>query len=95
MRSHLCGSALALSIALLCSFPAPAQTKKSSAAPAASAPFDPHHLLGAWMQDHPRLNTVDARYWVYKFTLEEPTVIAWGEQQFKAAKTSFGPHAYG
>lgn len=37
-----------------------------------------------------RLITVDARYWVYKFTMDEPPMTAWGQAQLKAAKTSFG-----
>jgi hypothetical protein len=71
-----------------------AQTKPASESPRASSSFDPHDLSGVWMQDHPRLITVEERYWVYKFTVEEPPMTAWGQAQLNAAKTSFGPHAY-
>jgi hypothetical protein len=46
------------------------------------------------MQDHPRPNRVEERYWAYKFTLDEPPMTAWGQAQFDAAKPSFGPHAF-
>ncbi len=95
MRNRPLGFALALAIAWCISPPLSAQTKKPAEAQAANkSSFDPHDLSGVWMQDHPRLITVDARYWVYKFTQEEPPMSEWGEKQFKAAKTSFGPHAY-
>src|SRR5258708_12925555 len=73
---------------------ASAQSQKNSSPQAAEKSFDPHDLSGVWMQDHPRLITVDARYWVYKFTLEEPPMSEWAENQFKTSNTSFGPHPY-
>lgn len=97
MRNRPLGFALALAIVLSMSPALFAQSKKPTEAAASAsekASFDPHDLSGVWMQDHPRLITVDARYWVYKFTMEEPPMSEWGEKQFKAAKTSFGPHAY-
>ena len=45
------------------------------------------------MDDHPRPNTVQERYWIYELTQEEPPMTAWGEAQYKTTKTSFGPHA--
>jgi hypothetical protein len=47
-----------------------------------------------WYEDQPRFITVMQRYWVYKFAEEEPPMTAWGQAQFDAAKTSFGPHAF-
>jgi len=85
---------IALAIALSCSLPVFAQTKQPTEKAAAPNSFDPRDLSGVWQQDHPRLITVDARYWVYKFTMEEPPMTAWGLAQFNAARTSFGPHAF-
>jgi hypothetical protein len=44
------------------------------------------------MQDHPAATGL--QYWVYQFNREEPPMTAWGEAQYKAAKSSFGSHAY-
>jgi len=71
-----------------------AQAKQPSEAPAAPSSFDPHDLSGVWMQDRPRLGRVVERYWIYELTLEEPPMTAWGEAQYKAAKSSFGTHSY-
>jgi hypothetical protein len=94
MRSGLLRTALALGIALACSFPAFAQTKKSSDAPAVSGPFDPHDLSGVWSQEHLRNLPVVERFWNYEFNKEEPPLTAWGKAQFDAAKSSFGQHTY-
>jgi hypothetical protein len=94
MRKHPLGIVLALAVALSCSAPASAQTKQAAEPSKAASPDPAHDLSGVWMQDHPRLITVDARYWVYKFTMEEPPMTTWGQAQLNAAKTSFGPHAF-
>ena len=94
MRNHFRGIALAFAIAINFSWTAAAQTKQPSVPPAAASPFDPHDLSGVWMQDRPRMSTVLERYWIYELTLEEPPMTAWGQAQFKAAKSSFGTHAY-
>jgi len=85
--------ALALAIILGYFSTAAAQTKQPPAAPAAAASFDPHDLSGVWFDDHPRLITVQQRYWAYTFTLDAPPMTAWGQEKFNAAKPSFGPHA--
>jgi hypothetical protein len=94
MRTRLPGMVLAF--AIFCSYPAAAsaQTKPLSAAEAAPIPLDPHDLSGVWFNDHPRPLTTNERYWIYKFNLEEPPMTAWGQEQFKAAKSSFGTAAY-
>lgn len=92
MRSCLPWFAAVIAIGLLA---VPAARAQTAAAPdAAKAPqsFDPHDLSGVWMDDHPRPNRVEERWWVYKFTKEEPPMTAWGQAQLDAAKTSFGPH---
>jgi hypothetical protein len=93
MRKRLLGFLLALAIVQGFSRTAPAQTKRPSESPAAAAAFDPHDLSGVWMQDRPRPGTVLERYWIYELTQEEPPMTAWGQAQFKAAKSSFGTHA--
>jgi hypothetical protein len=86
--------ALAFAVAWVCSATASAQTKKSSAPSKAASTAHSHDLSGVWYADYPRPNSVIERYWVYKFTQDEPPMTAWGQAQFDAAKTSFGPHAF-
>ena len=92
MRRFLSGIVLLPAILLTISTAAFAQAKPS-AAPAAAPALDPHDLSGVWMDDHPRPNKADERYWIYKFTPDEPPMTEWGKAQFAKAKTSFGPHA--
>src|SRR5665213_961040 len=99
MRNQRSSVAIVLLLILSGMWRASAQTAQSAKSQATtkspnSNSFNPHDLTGVWMQDHPRLITVDARYWVYKFTLEEPPMSEWGLAQLNAAKTSFGPHAF-
>ena len=91
---------IALALAIVGSSPeARAQTKsatdtqKSQKAPAASS-FDPHDLSGIWMDDHARPNKVEERWWIYKFTADEPPMTAWGREQFAKNKSGFGEHPY-
>ena len=100
MRSHRLDSAFGWALAVALSFvPAAfAQTKPStgaanSDAAKSAAAFDPHDLSGVWFDDHPRYITVMQRYWAYKFTEGEPPMTPWGQAQFNAAKSSFGPNA--
>ncbi len=44
------------------------------------------------MRDAPPANAL--QYWIYELNQEEPPMTAWGEAQFKAAKSSFGAHMY-
>jgi len=86
---------VALSFTVAWSFSATlsAQTKKPSEKSKAASSFDPHDLSGVWYDDHPRPNKVDERYWIYKFTQGEPPMTSWGQAQFDASKSSFGPAA--
>jgi len=92
MRNQL-GIALALGIVLGCSPAASAQTKPPTKAAKAPRSAQAHDLSGVWMEDRPRPNTVQERYWIYELNLEEPPMTAWGEAQYKAVKSSFGPRA--
>src|ERR1700692_4406514 len=94
MRKHLLGLVLAVVIFLSCAWIASAQTKPSSGAPTAPSTFDPHDLSGIWFDERPRPITTNERYWIYKFNAEEPPMTAWGEAQYKGAKSSFGTNAY-
>ena len=94
MRKHLLGIVLAFVIFLSCAWIASAQTKPSSGAPTAPSTFDPHNLSGIWFDERPRPITTNERYWIYKFNAEEPPMTAWGETQYKSAKSSFGTKAY-
>jgi hypothetical protein len=94
VRTRALKAALAWAVILSCSWAAFAQSKQPAAAPAAPGSFDPHDLSGVWFSDHPRPITVMQRYWAYTFTPEEPSMTAWGQMQYSAAKPSFGPHAY-
>src|ERR1700737_823910 len=92
MRNQL-GIALALGIVLGCSPTASAQTKRPTKAAKAPRSAQAHDLSGVWMEDRPRPNTVQERYWIYELNLEEPPMTAWGEAKYKAAKSSFGSRA--
>jgi hypothetical protein len=94
MRNHELGIAFALGIVLSCSPPASAQTKRPVKAAKAPSSAQAGDLSGVWMLDRPRLQTVVERYWIYEFTPEEPPMTAWGEAQYKAAKSSFGTHSF-
>src|ERR1039458_892622 len=89
MRNHPLGIAFAMVLSF--SSIASAQTKQPAKA-ASNVPrsHQARDLSGVWMLDRPRLSTVLARYWVYELNLEEPPMTAWGEAQYKAAKSSFG-----
>src|SRR5580692_2084508 len=93
MRRRSIGVVFGFTLSACVSGRAAAQAKRAAAAPAALAAFDPHDLSGVWMQDRPRPGRVIERYWIYELTQEEPPMTAWGQAQFKAAKSSFGTHA--
>jgi len=96
MRNQKWGMALVSALAVAFSFAVAAfsQEKKSSAAAKAPHSDQARDLSGVWFDDHSRPNSVMERYWIYKFTLEEPPMSAWGQAQFDAAKSSFGSHPY-
>jgi hypothetical protein len=98
MRERFMSFVTVMFILLGSSRVASAQTKQPSQAPStassSSNSFDPHDLSGVWMQDRPRMGRVIERYWIYELTLEEPPMTAWGEAQYKAAKSSFGTRSF-
>jgi hypothetical protein len=92
MRNHP-GIVFAFTIILSCLSTASAQIKQPSKAAKAPSSAQAHDLSGVWMEDRPRPQTVQERYWIYELTLEEPPMTAWGKAQYKAAKSSFGSRA--
>jgi hypothetical protein len=94
MRIHRFAVAFTLVIVMSVLSAASAQPKQASNPTSAGRSDQAHDLSGVWFDDHPRPLTTLERYWIYKFNAEEPPMTAWGEAQFKAAKTSFGAHAY-
>jgi hypothetical protein len=92
MRNYSLSITLALAIALSCWPAAFAQTPPPSKAAPAAAPRHTPDFSGVWMQDHAPATALD--YWVYEFSPQEPPMTAWGLAQYKAAKPSFGAHAY-
>jgi hypothetical protein len=87
--------AFAFAIILHFSATGSAQTKQPSKPESAAASSEQaHDLSGVWFDDRPRPITTNERYWIYKFNAEEPPMTAWGEAQYKAAKSSFGTKAY-
>ncbi len=94
MRKYPLAILVALTIGLGFLAMASAQNKQPSATPSAASSNPAHDLSGVWFDDHPRLIRVMDRYWAYEFTKEEPPMTAWGEEQFKAAKPSFGTRSY-
>lgn len=94
MQNQILGVGLAFTWLLSFSSAAYAQTQRPSAASKPSSADQAHDLSGVWFDDHSRPNSVTERYWIYKFTFEEPPMTAWGQSQFDAAKSSFGSHPY-
>ena len=94
MRIYRLGVAFAFATVLSFSLSASAQTKQPSKPSTAATENQAHDLSGLWFDDRPRPVTTNERYWIYKFTAEEPPMTAWGEAQYKAAKSSFGTKAY-
>jgi hypothetical protein len=92
MRIHLWCISLGIAT-VLSSLAASAQTKEPGKAQAVPSSDAAHDLSGVWFDDHARPNTVMERYWIYRFTLEEPPMTAWGQAQYMAAKSSFGARA--
>jgi hypothetical protein len=48
------------------------------------------NLTGLWAETRPPASAGD--YWVYEFSPAEPPMTSWGEEQYRAAKPSFGPN---
>jgi len=62
------------------------RTSVSGARHKAAAP----NLTGLWAETRPPASAGD--YWVYEFSTQEPPMTPWGEEQYRAAKPSFGPN---
>lgn len=93
MRNRPLGRLAAL--ILVVSFSASGQTRQAAKSAKKTPNSDKaRDLSGVWMLDRPRPNTVVERWWVYQLTKEEPPMTAWGEEQFKATKSSFGTRSY-
>jgi hypothetical protein len=92
MRNRLLSMILGLATALSCSASGSAQSKKPGAPAKTASSSKPGDLSGVWMRDAPPANAL--QYWIYELNIEEPPMTAWGEAQFKSAKSSFGSHMY-
>jgi hypothetical protein len=92
MRRRSQGICCALAIVLVCGPYIAAQSKKPSAPAKVRAAARVPNLSGVWMQDRPPATAT--QFWVYEFSEEEPPMTPWGQQQYKASKSSFGPHPY-
>ena len=93
MRRGPLASSFGFLIAIICSLAAAAQTKKIDQPPKSTSSTQTPDLSGVWMRDTPP--ATGTAYWVMKFNLEEPPMTAWGQEQFKSHKSSFGDHPYG
>lgn len=93
MGNRLLRWMFAVVLGLSCSLSLEAQEKKSDTAAKAPPSGQAPDLSGVWMRDAPP--ATGTQYWVMKFNLEEPPMTAWGLEQFKAHKSSFGDHPYG
>ena len=94
MRKYLLGIALAFAMLSNFSPEAFAQTAAPSKPAAAASADQGRDLSGVWFNDHPRPLTTNERYWIYKFSMEEPPMTPWGQAQYDATKSSFGTRAY-
>ena len=99
MRNRLLSIFLELTIVflvLVCSANLSAQDakqgKKTDGPPKKTDSSMTRDLSGVWMRDAPPATAL--QYWTYELNQEEPPMTAWGETQFKAAKSSFGAHEY-
>ena len=92
MRKRSLGIVLAIIIAAISSPAAFGQSKKTDNPPKTVRSSQAPDLSGVWMRDAPPATAM--QYWIYELNQEEPPMTAWGEAQFKAAKSSFGAHSY-
>ena len=99
MRKFPFGIVLALAIlsgssAALAQADKTPDTKKAPKANAAAATSNARDISGIWMDDHARPNKVEERWWIYRFTADEPPMTAWGKEQFAKNKSGFGDHPF-
>jgi hypothetical protein len=99
MRNRLMGPTLILVSILVFSLSLMAQSAKPRAAKPQSktSAGSPQrisakaNLSGIWAESQPP--AAPDQYWVYAFSPQEPPMTPWGEQQYLAAKPSFGPRS--
>src|SRR6202162_724139 len=92
MRNRSLGIILGFAIGLSCSAGASAHPRQANAPSTAASSSKTPDLSGVWMRDAPPATA--AQYWIYELNQEEPPMTAWGQEQLKAAKSSFGAHEY-
>jgi len=92
MRNHPLRFALVILSGLLASQAASAQIKQPGKQGKTPSSAQTPDLSGVWMRDAPPATAL--QYWIYELNQEEPPMTAWGEAQYKAAKSSFGGHEY-
>lgn len=93
MRNVSLRVTLGLAILISCSIAASTQNNPQARAKVARSSQFPD-LSGVWMRDAPPASNEHIQYWVYEFNVEEPPMTAWGDAQYKAAKSSFGDHPF-
>jgi len=92
MRNRLLSIFLGLATVLSCSAILSAQDKKTAPSAKDNSSSQTPDLSGVWMRDAPPATAM--QYWIYELNQEEPPMTAWGQAQFKAAKSSFGAREY-
>ena len=92
MRDHGWRYGLGILMMLGCTIASGAQTKKAISPAKKTSASSARDFSGVWMLDAPPVNALV--YWAYEFSPEEPPMTPWGEEQFKANKSSFGAHPY-
>src|SRR4029077_20521810 len=92
MRNRSLGVFFGLVILLCFSASVSAQVKETAAPAKATNSGRTPDLSGVWMRDAPPATA--AQYWIYELNQDEPPMTAWGLEQFKGVKSSFGSHEY-
>ncbi|MGH9690641.1 MAG: hypothetical protein ACRD4C_06070 [Candidatus Acidiferrales bacterium] len=90
MQNRMMSLLISLLLGLSCGAIVRAQSEQPGATKNQSAQTP--DLSGVWGQRRPPASA--GQYWVYEFSTDEPPMTPWGEEQYKAAKPSFGPHSF-
>jgi len=91
VQNRFTGPSLIIVSILLFPLSLAAQTAKPPAAPKPPSKTSKANLSGLWAESQPP--AAADQYWVFAFSPQEPPMTPWGEEQYKAAKPSFGPHS--
>jgi hypothetical protein len=67
------------------------QPQSETAAPSPQSSSAKPNLSGIWAESRPP--AAANQYWIYSFIPQEPPMSPWGEEQYRAAKPSFGPRS--